>query len=91
MVEVARQETFRRDLASGAQYVRFSDKRVAATVRIEQEGEAFLADYDESGMVRGVEFLGGRKQSIDFYRNLAARKAPSKAALSGRGPRGASA
>jgi uncharacterized protein YuzE len=91
MAEMMRQETFRRDLASGAQYVKFSDKRVAATVRIEQDGESFLADYDESGAVRGVEFLGGRKQSIDFYRNLATRKAPAKNALSGRGSRGASA
>lgn len=91
MAEVARQETFKRDFASGVQYVRFSDKRVAATVRIEQDGEAFLADYDESGAVRGVEFLGGRKQSIDFYRNLAARKAPSKGVPGGRAPRGAAA
>jgi uncharacterized protein YuzE len=91
MPEVMRQETFRRDFASGAQYVKFSDKRVAATLRIEQDGEAFLADYDESGVVRGVEFLGGRKQSIDFYRSLAARKAPPKAALGGRPPRGPAA
>jgi uncharacterized protein YuzE len=91
MAEVMRQETFKRDLASGAQYVKFSDNSVAATVRIDQDGEAFLADYDQNGMVRGVEFLGGRKQSIDFYRNLAARKAPPKGTLGGRGPRGASA
>jgi hypothetical protein len=91
MAEVVRQETFKRDSASGAQYVRFSDKRVAATIKIEQDGEAFLADYDESGAVRGVEFLDGRKHAIDFYRGLAARKAPSGGALGGRAPRGASA
>lgn len=73
MTEAIKQERFARDFDSGASYVKFSSAAVACTVRIEGGGADFLADYDASGAVRGVEFVGGRRSAVEHYRAVSER------------------
>ena len=56
MVEAIKQENFRRDFATGASYVKFSDAAAAYTLHIKENDGYFVADYDNTGAVRGVEF-----------------------------------
>ena len=74
MSQTTRQETFKRDFTTGTSYVRLSEAPVAWTLEIKDDGERFLADYDATGAVRGVEFFGGRKKSVEHYRAVAARQ-----------------
>lgn len=52
----------------------FSTAPVGYTLEITDAGESFLADYDPTGTVRGLEFLSGRRHPIDHYRELAQRR-----------------
>ena len=81
MAEAVQQETYRRDFATGATYVKFSDAAVAYSLQIEEKTGSFVADYDKAGAVRGVEFVGGRTNTNAYYRALATKK--SQGAVSG--------
>lgn len=74
MPETIRQETFKRDFTTGTSYARFSEAPMAWTLEIKDDVERFLADYDATGAVRGVEFLGRRSKSVEHYRSVAARQ-----------------
>ncbi|HLJ04741.1 MAG TPA: DUF2283 domain-containing protein [Acetobacteraceae bacterium] len=74
MAQTIPTEKFEREFQTGATYVELSTAPVGYTIEITEAGESFLADYDASGKVRGLEFLGGRRHSIDHYRELAQRR-----------------
>ena len=84
MVEAIRQENFRRDFATGASYVKFIDAAVAYTLQIKENDGYFVADYDNSGNVRGVEFIGSRTNTNEHYRTLATKHSKGPATT---GPR----
>ena len=79
MVETVKRENFRRDFATGASYVKFTDAPVAYSVQITEDSTSFVADYDTTGAVRGIEFLGGRTSAPEYYRSLAARSSKGPA------------
>jgi len=74
LAEAAKFEKFDRDSHTGATYVEISKAPVGYTLEILEDGEAFVADYDPSGEVRGLEFLGGRRHAIEHYRALAQKR-----------------
>lgn len=84
MVEAVKQENFRRDFATGASYVKFSDAAVAYTLQIREKDGHFVADYDKTGAVRGVEFVGSRTNTNEYYRTLATKHSKGPATT---GPR----
>jgi uncharacterized protein YuzE len=62
---------FQRDATRGDQYVKLSDSSVAYSVEL---SDLVIADYDETGAVRGIEFVGKRADPLDTYLDKA-RKA----------------
>ena len=74
MAQTIPTEKFEREFQTGATYVELTTAPVGYTLEIAEGGESFLADYDPSGKVRGLEFLSGRRHSIDYYRELAQRR-----------------
>ena len=84
MVEAVKQENFRRDFATGASYVKFSDAPVAYTLQIKENDGYFVADYDKTGAVRGVEFVGSRTNTNEYYRTLATKHSKGPATASPR-------
>ena len=61
-----------------------TDAPVAYSVQITDNDSTFVADYDKSGAVRGVEFLGRRTNAPEYYRTLAAKSSKGPATT---GPR----
>jgi uncharacterized protein YuzE len=76
------QERFTRDPESGASYVKYLDAQVAYTQQIEDKAGTFIADYDATGRVIGVEFLGKRAKETSYYRAVAQQKSKGPRALS---------
>jgi uncharacterized protein YuzE len=58
------QRQFQRDETRGDQYVKISDRSVAYSVEL---SDLVIADYDETGAVRGIEFVGKRTEPLDTY------------------------
>lgn len=61
------------DSGVGASYVELTTAVVAYTLEIDEAGEGFMADYDETGAVRGLEFLTRPQHPMTYYRALADR------------------
>lgn len=74
LADAAKFEKFDRDFQTGATYVQVSKAPVGYTLEIVEDGEAFMADYDPSGIVRGLEFLGGRRHALEYYCALAQQR-----------------
>jgi uncharacterized protein YuzE len=55
---------FQRDTEGGENYFKLSDKPVAYSVEL---ADLVVADYDESGAVRGIEFVGKRSEPMEKY------------------------
>ena len=72
-VEPARNLTFRRDPAGEGSYHKVSDKPVAYSKEL---AALVIADFDASGAVRGIDFVGKQVHPIGHYLELA-RKASS--------------
>jgi uncharacterized protein YuzE len=64
------QRQFQRDETPGDQYVKISDRSVAYSVEL---SDLVIADYDETGAVRGIEFIGKRTESFDAYLDKAGK------------------
>lgn len=62
---------FKRDETRGDQYYKVSDRGVAYSVEL---SDLVIADYDETGAVRGIEFVGKRTDPVESYLDIA-RKA----------------
>jgi hypothetical protein len=62
---------FQRDDTSGDQYYKLSDRGVAYSVEL---SDLVIADYDETGALRGIEFVGKRTEPLEAYLDKA-RKA----------------
>ncbi|HME26658.1 MAG TPA: DUF2283 domain-containing protein [Acetobacteraceae bacterium] len=62
--ETAPAPRFQRDTVGGEHYYKVSDKPVAYSVEL---SDLVVADYDEAGAVRGIEFVGRRIEPIDTY------------------------
>jgi hypothetical protein len=55
---------FRRDAERSDNYFKLSDEPVAYSIQL---SDLVIADYDPTGAVRGIEFVGKRIGSIDGY------------------------
>jgi len=66
---------YRRDTVRGDQYYKLSSNPVAYSVEL---SDLVIADYDASGALRGLEFVGKRTEPIESYLE--------KARKAGRGP-----
>jgi len=55
---------FMRDPTRGDRYFKLSDHKVAYSVEL---SDLVIADYDETGAVRGIEFAGKQIEPIDAY------------------------
>ena len=56
--------TFQRDRAGAEHYYKLSDRPVAYSVEL---SDMVIADYDESGAVRGIEFVGKQTEAMTGY------------------------
>ena len=55
---------FERDPTRGDRYFKLSDNKVAYSVEL---SDLVIADYDATGAVRGIEFVGKQVEPIDAY------------------------
>lgn len=55
---------FRRDTERSDNYFKLSDQPVAYSIQL---SGLVIADYDPTGAVLGIEFVGKRSESIDSY------------------------
>src|SRR5689334_15507326 len=63
-----------RDAVRGDHYFKLSENRVAHSVEL---SDLVVADYDETGAVRGIEFVGKRTEPSEYYLEKA-RKSQSR-------------
>jgi uncharacterized protein YuzE len=55
---------FARDPTLGDRYLKLSDNKIAYSVEL---SDLVIADYDETGAVRGIEFVRKQVEPIDAY------------------------
>ena len=55
---------FQRDQKRGDHYHKLSDRKVAYSVEL---SDLVIADYDEAGEVRGIEFVGKETEALVAY------------------------
>ena len=60
----AQNPQFQRDTARSDNYFKVSDQPIAYSIPL---SDLVIADYDPTGAVRGIEFVGKRTGGIDGY------------------------
>ena len=82
MANTAQTPTFHRDTESAGTYHALSKEKVAYSVPL---SDLVISDYDASGAVRGLEFVGKQTGSLEAFLELA-RKASKGPMRKTRGP-----
>jgi hypothetical protein len=70
MANIQATPTFRRDPESAATYHQISKEKVACSVPL---SDLVNADYDTSGAVRGIEFVGKQSGSLETFLDRASK------------------